>query len=348
MKNFRVLFALVLVALLGVGAYAWFSKERKARSSDHVADGESANDGVLAVYKQLERAAQTGDGNLHVSLMSQKKIEEAKNTQLLEQLRQGFPPDPSVRYEVRGVKTRGNHAAILGKIVSSNGPPQYHLVKFILANGSWKIVEEGLNSKPMDPCALEAAVPPKDGAFARAGSPWHKVPYASENTKWFREDQIDWKLKATNDESFVYIRFESRVPLPATGTELPAADAKWPRGIPPSPDVMVIKTATGKQVSVVVGANPMTRATFDEAGRATSNRYFVQYSFSLRDAARETLFSDSTNDTFDPLIAVQDRLVDIRIPLKCLGPDTTSTDIGMSEANSLAKILPYALQRFSD
>ena len=130
--------------------------------------------------------------------MSQKKIEEAKNTQLLEQLRQGFPADPSVRYELRGMKTRGDHAAILGKIVSSNRPPQYHLVKFILENGSWKIVEEDLNSNPMDPSALEAAVPPQDGAFARAGSPWDKVPYASENTKWFKEDQIGWKLKAAN------------------------------------------------------------------------------------------------------------------------------------------------------
>jgi hypothetical protein len=129
-------------------------------------------------------------------------------------------------------------------------------------------------------------------------------------------------------ESETGIRFESRVPLPETGTELPADDAKSSKGIPPSPDVMVIKTATGKQFSVVVGANPMTRATFDEAGHAISNRYFIQYSFSLKDAARETLFSDSTNDTYDPLIAVQNRLVDMRIPLKCLGPDTTSTGIG--------------------
>jgi hypothetical protein len=58
---------------------AWFSKERKAGSSDRGADRDSANDGLLAVYKQLEKATQTGDGNLFLSLMSQKKIEEAKN-----------------------------------------------------------------------------------------------------------------------------------------------------------------------------------------------------------------------------------------------------------------------------
>jgi hypothetical protein len=346
--NFRLLFALILIAALGAGAYAWFSKQRTARTSDRLADGERANAGLLGVYKQLEKAAQTGDGNLFVSLMSQKKIDEARNTQLLERLRQGFPADPSVRYEVRGTKTRGDHAAILGKTVSSNAPPQYHLLKFILENGNWKLVEEGLNSEPIDPSALEAAIPPNDGAFVQAHSPWDRVPYASENTKWFKEDQINWKLKATNDESFVYIRFESKVPLPATGTELAAEDAKSSKNIPPTPDVMVIKTSTGKQFSVVVSDNPMTRATFDETGRAISNRYLVQYSFSLKDAARQTLFSDSTNETYDPLIAVHDQFVDIRVPLKCFGSDTTSTGIGMSEANSLAKILPYDLQRFSE
>jgi hypothetical protein len=345
MKNVRVPFVLVIVAVLGVGTYAWFSRDRKSRSSDHVADGETANDGVLAVYKQLEKATQTGNGNLFVSLMSQKKTEEAKNTQVLDQLRQGSPADPSVRYEVRGIKTRDDHAAILGKVISSNGPLQYHLVRFILENGSWKIAEERLDSDPIDPSVLEAAVPAQDGAFGRSGSPWDRVPYANENTKRFKEDQIDWKFKATNDESFVYIRFESRVPLAAAGTELTADEAKSSRS---TPDVMVIKTATGKQFFLVVGASPTTRGTFDEGGHAISNRYFVQYSFSLKDAARETLFSDSTNDMYEPLIATQNRFLDIRIPLKCLGPDTSSTDIEMSEANSVAKILPYALLRFSE
>ena len=226
MKTFQLSVVFVLAVVLGAGVYTWFSNEQKTSSSDHARESDSATACVLAVYKQLEKAMQTGDGNLYMSLISQKRLEKANNTKLLEQMRQGFPADPSVRYEVRGVKTKGDHAAILGKLNSNDRPPHYHSVKFILDSGSWKIVEVSLDSEPINPSALEAAVPPPEGAFGRTGSPWDKVPYASENTKWFKEDQIYWKFKGASDESFLYLRFESKVLLPATGTELSADDVK--------------------------------------------------------------------------------------------------------------------------
>ncbi|HXH50594.1 MAG TPA: hypothetical protein VNM47_14735 [Terriglobia bacterium] len=263
----------------------------------------------------------------------------------IQQLSKGFPPDPSVRYTLIGVRIRNDHAAVLGKITrSTSSAPQYYLGKLVLEKGAWKIAEDLLDQRPIDASALEAAIPPVGGAFSHSGSPWKKVPYAGINTKWFKENQIDWKLQATADESFLYIRFESKTPLPAPGTEIPRTDKA--EGIPPSPNVMVIRTAGGKNFSLVLSSNPMTRATFDEAGRATSNRFFVQYSFALKNPAGATLFSDSTRDTFDPLIAVQDRFLDPRLPLKCLSVETAGSSIEIKEANSLAKILPYQVATF--
>jgi len=60
---------------------------------------------VLATFKLLEKAVQTGDGNLYLSLQSQKKLEKT-DKQAQEQFRKGFAADPSVRYEALDVRTR--------------------------------------------------------------------------------------------------------------------------------------------------------------------------------------------------------------------------------------------------
>ncbi len=351
MKGSR-LGALVCVVLLAGAGYAWFLRagsgwrSRPAATPAHTE--ESSKDAVLAAYKQLEKAVQTGDANLYLSLQSQKKLAEA-DKQAQERFRQAFSADPSVRYEVLEVRSRGDVAAVLGKITdSSSAAPQYYLAKFVLENGSWRIVRDEVNAQPIDTSALEAAVPPKDGAFSRSGSPWNTVPYATANTKWFKEDQIDWKLQAVQDESYLYIRFEAKVPLPAPGTELPPENAKtFNTGAPAMPNVMMIKTAAGNQLGLQVANSPMTRATFDDTGRATSNRYFTEYSFMLRNAEHDALFSDGTSNSPDSLIAVRDRFLEVRLPLRALGVDAASSGIELSEANSLAKILPYQVTRVS-
>jgi hypothetical protein len=306
---------------------------------------DRSTDELIAAYKLLEKAVRTGDGNLYLSLQSQTKLDEA-GMQAQERFRAGFPADPSVRYEVIASKTRSDHAAVLGKVTYSGSiAPQYYLARFVLENGSWKIASDELNDKPIGAAALEAAVPAKDGAFTRANSPWDKVAYSTANTKWFKENEIVWKLQAIHDESFLYIRFGGKAELPRPGTEIPAA-AKL-TGIPPAPDVFVIRTASGSEFKLAVGANPLTRATFDETGRATSNRYFVEYSLSLRNAADQILFSSGTRDVFEPLIAARDRFLDLKIPLKSLGIAPESAGIEIREANSLAKILPYRVSRFA-
>ena len=328
----------------------WVTKARNGTPSDPsvalAGSNDSSRDAVLVAFKLLEKAEQTGDGALYVSVQSKRKQDEA-GKQAVQELAKAFPPDPSVHYELVDMRIRKDRAAVLGKIMrSSSTTPQYYLGEFVLENGSWKIGQDLLSQEPIDGAALEAAVPPSDGAFTRAGSPWNKVPYAADNTKWFKPEQIDWKLQATEDESFLYIRFEAKASLPVPGTEIPADDAKAFKGMPAAPNGMVIKTASGKEFHLVPGANPMTRATFDSTGRATSNRYFVQYSFSIENTGQDTLFSNSTKDSFNPLIVVQDRFFDVKIPLQALGASPANSAMEIRERNSLAKTLPYQVARF--
>lgn len=345
LKYARRLFAFVLIVMLWAAALVGHSKGQNAGHLAPATGDDASRDAVLDVFRSLEKAEQTGDGKLYLSVQSMEKLDEA-GKKFINQISKGFPADSSVRYELVGIRIRNNHAAVLGKITRSTSPaPKYYLGKLVLEKGAWKIAEALLNTVPIDASALEAAVPPAGGAFSRAGSPWSRIPYAAINAKWFKPNQVEWKLQATADESFVYIRFEARAPLPAPGTEIPRTDKA--KGIPPSPDVMVIRTASGKHFTLVLSSNPMTRATFDKTGHATSNRFFVQYSFVLRNTAGATLFSDGTRDTFDPLIAVHDRFLDLRLPLKCLSIKVPGSRIEIKEANSLAKILPYQVATFS-
>lgn len=334
-----------LMVMLGAPAYSWAAQGRNATHVVGSPRENSSRDAVVAVFRSLEKSEQTGDGKLYLSVQSRSKL-DAAGEKFIQEFSKGFPPDPSVRYTLMGVRIRNDHAAVLGKITRSTSPaPQYYLGKLVLEKGSWKIAEDLLDQEPIDASALEAAVPPEGGAFSRSGSPWSKVPYAAINAKWFKPSEVEWRLQATADESFVYIRFEARAPLPTPGAELPAKATL--KEIPPSPNVMVIRTANGKNFSLILSSNPMTRATFDEAGRATSNRFFVQYSFTVKNAAGATLFSGGTRDTFAPLIIVHDRFLDLRLPLKSLFVEGTGSGIEIREANSLAKILPYQVGRFS-
>jgi len=89
-------------------------------------NGTSQAEAILAAYKQIEQAVQTVNADLYLSLQSQKKLGERLNAGSQEQFRKIFRADPSVRYEVLGVRTRDDHGAVLGRITdSTNIPPQY-------------------------------------------------------------------------------------------------------------------------------------------------------------------------------------------------------------------------------
>lgn len=347
MKANRIILVFLLVSgVLAGGAYIWLTKSRHVGLEPSAHAEQSPEAAVLAAYKLLEKAVQTGDGTLYLSLQSQRKVDEVPNKAAYEEFWKNLPADPSVRYEAIGVRTGNDHAAVLGKIVG-NGALQFYLVKFVLEKGSWKIAEEETSEEPINISALEAAVPPKDGAFARSGSHWDKVSYATINTKWVKESSVDWRIQATKDESCLYIRFQGKAPLPAPGSEVAPEEARSLKGIPSMPDAMIIKVGASVEFELQVSDNPTSRATFDESGHATSNRYFMEYSLTLRNRERETLFSNGTNSSFSPLIVAQDQNLDVKLPLKSLGIGGASSDIEIRDANSPGKILPSSVNSFA-
>jgi hypothetical protein len=96
-----------------------------------------------------------------------------------------------------------------------------------------------------------------------------------------------------------------------------------------------------------------TRSTFDSNGKANSYRYFVAYSLWVTQPTRgvqigNTIFNSSLPSPFGGPITVQDRFLDIKIPLKALGwfgPPPTVVQI--REFNSVPQILPHQVSQFS-
>jgi hypothetical protein len=269
-----------------------------------------------------------------------------------------FPPDPGLHYVPLAAGADGSHGAVIARIDgSTRATGKYESVKFVLEEGSWKVDLESFDDSPLDPRGLYALVPPGEGAFARAGSPWAAIPYSVSNTQFFKENELDWKMQATQDESFLYVRFEAKTPLPAPRTEV-YKDKSRPgspvdTGAPSPPPAMKIKleeagaAAPNNQEFTFQASDVVrTRSTFDKNGKANSNRFFVVYALSLRGSSDATIFDANTDDTVARLVAVNDRVFDLKIPLKSLGAEGTSS-ITLQEANSFPKILPYQVGKFA-
>ena len=363
MNKRLAVFATTLMILLGAAIFIW-KQNTGIRAASHtpVSQADSVQrpeDAVIAAYRLLEKANREGDGALLLSLQSRETLVEMTDAQKAE-FPKRFPTDPGLQYVPLAVGASGSRGVVIGRMDgSARNTVKYEAVKFLLEDGAWKVVVESMSESPLDPRGLYALLPPADGAFMRAGSPWASIPYASSNTKFFKEHELDWKMQATQDESFLYIRFEAKAPLPAPRVEV-RADNTLPgkpvkSGAPPSPPVMKIKiseaaggqTAYGQTFSFQAGDVIQTRATFDEKGKANSNRFFVVYSLTVRDPADATIFDSNTDETFSHLVAVQDRFLELKIPLKSLGLNgKTSPAVTLEEANSLAKILPYQVVNF--
>jgi hypothetical protein len=348
--------------LLGSAIFIWKQKAGiRASSHTPVSQADSVQrpeDAVISTYRLLEKANREGDGALLLSLQSREALAKMSDAQKAE-FPKRFPAEPGLQYVPLAVGASSNHVVVIVRMDGSANSLKYEAVKFLLEDGVWRVDVESMSESPLDPRGLYALLPPADGAFLRAGSPWSSIPYANSNTKFFKEDQLDWKMQATQDESFLYIRFEAKAPLPAPQTEVPA-DSTAPgksvnSGAPSSPPVMKIKiseaaggqTANVQEFSFHASDVMQTRATFDEKGKANSNRFFVVYSLTVRDPAEATIFDSNTDETFSNLVAVQDRFLELKIPLKSLGLNgKTSPAVRLEEANSLAKILPYQVVHF--
>ncbi len=360
--NKRLAVVVTLLVMLAAIPIWKHNPRMRGASSTPVARADSVQrleDGVITAYRRLERAYREGDGALWLSLRSREAVAGMTNAQR-EEFPKRFPADPGLQYVPLAVGASGSRGVVIGRLDgSATNTVKYEAVKFALEEGAWKVDVESMSESPLDPRSLYALLPPADGAFARAGSPWARIPYADPNTK-FKEDERVWKMQATQDEAFLYIRFEAKTPLPAPGMEV-HADDRLPgtpvnSGAPAPPPVMTItisevaggQTAKGHEFSFQVGDVIKTRSTFDKHGKANSNRFFVIYSLTLRDpVADATIFDSNTDDTLSRLVAVQDRSLDVKIPLQSLGlPGKISPGLRLQEANSFAKILPYQVTIF--
>jgi hypothetical protein len=87
-------------------------------------------------------------------------------------------------------------------------------LEHVREGNAWKLAAEQYNDGPIDLAALYAMLPARGAAFSRGGSPWNSIAHAPVNTKRFPPDDLSWKLQATRDEEFVYVRLEASKPIP--------------------------------------------------------------------------------------------------------------------------------------
>jgi len=354
----RTILALILL-VCAVGGYFVWQRQMTAEgphSSLARADGaQRSQDAVLAAYQLRGKALREGDGALWLNLQSRETRDKMSPEQKAAMAR--FPAQPGAQFVALASAATSRQGAVIGRIDGSTQTFRYEVVKYALEDGGWKIVAESLSESPIDSRSLSAILPPADGAFTRGGSPWANVPYAELNTKRFKDSELEWRMRATSDESFLYVRWEAKVTLPASGAEMhanPAMKSSVTSGGPSSPPVMQIRvTGSGinpqaQDFSFQSSEVTQTKATFGEDGKATSNRFFVVYQLALRDHADEVIFDNDSEDTFTRLISPEERFLDVKIPLKSIGLDGKNpATIDLKEANSLSKILPYHVQPFS-
>jgi hypothetical protein len=273
---------------------------------------ERPEDQVLAVYAQLEKAVQTGDANhTFVGLWSREKRADA------EKLRAMIPPQPDVHYTSSKVLVQGDEAVLLGQY----GKDQYLSVRFVKEDGSWKVKDFAGNDKPYPPTSVYAMLPPPAGAFERAGSPWQNVAPALDKANAAKQG---WQLRATFDESFLYIRIESPTPMPAPGTEAEKPPMGWP--------TMKLGLSGVGEFVLHADANIGDQATFDEKGRANSHRKYVAYWLMLAHADKMVFQAWADNDP-NPLIHAGGNSLDVRVPLRTMGvTDAAHTKITIGDA----------------
>jgi len=156
-----------------------------------VRTGEQA---VLSAYKSMEEADRKGDGQLWLSLRGRKTV-EGMNQALRDAIRKGGRTRPNVQYLPLAVRAVRDRAVILGKVSDPDAKTeQYEAVQFAIEDGAWKVTSEQWGEKPFDPFVMYALLEPEDGAFARAGSRWKLIPYASPNPDIVKKDEVIWGI----------------------------------------------------------------------------------------------------------------------------------------------------------
>jgi hypothetical protein len=306
-------------------------------------------DAVLAVYRQMELAEQTGNADAWIALWSSKSDVHENASALKGMVR----ARPSIRYQATRVLVQKDAAGLIGQFAdrsAGQGSDQYLSMRFIRESDGWKILGESFSNVAIDPDSLYALVPPPDGLFAQAGSPWQNVSRATGNTQYYRPEQLRWKLQATYDPTYLYIRIEAASALPSPATEVQGTFPNFIRsGVARDWPIMKIRVLGGTPREYTFDAADQIedKAAFDDQGKATSHRHFVVYALTLW-KGDHVVFAASTGFTASPLISVGDRFIDMRIPLKTLGIEKSTQTIEIRDANGpVGMFAPYAVKLFT-
>jgi hypothetical protein len=303
---------------------------------------------VLATYQKMEDADRRGDGALWLALRDRATL-AAMDDKVKDAIRKGGRSRPNVRYEALATQAIGARSVILGKVTDPDANTvQYAAILFVLQEGEWKVAQEQLGEKQFDPFVLYAMLEPAEGLFSRDGSPWKSIPYAASNADVVRGDDIVWKVQATQDESFLYLRFEATQPLPAPGAKLRPEVAKTGRtGGPAAPPPMRIKTAGPNQYAISVNSLVSAAPSFDSKGRPSGDKFTVAYTLSVKNGDDEVFSTTISENSHNFLVTVHERFIDVRIPVAGLGDPAPKPAIDLEEADPVIRILPLHVQPYS-
>lgn len=272
---------------------------------------QNPEDQVLAVYRQMEKAEQSGDANTWVGLWSR---ESASNA---EKMRPYLRPRPNAHYTSSKTFVQGDEAALLGQIDKD----QFLSMRLVKEDGRWKIKDQVWSDKPFHADSVYAMIPPAAGAFERAGAPWQSVAAAFGTAETARRG---WQVRGTYDESCLYVRVESSTTIPAPGSQTDTPPMGWP--------VMKVAVSGVGEFVLHATANIGDQASFDENGRANSHRHYVSYWLML-ERADQMIFQATAGLHPDPLVQAGDHSFDVRIPLRTMGvADASRTKITIGDA----------------
>jgi hypothetical protein len=313
--------------------------------------------GVLMVYRQMEQADRRGDGRLWFSLRDRKTL-DSMDAKVKDMILQSGRARPSVQYDALAVRVHGTQAVLAGRVTDSQGgTTQYAAVLFTIEGQRWKVAREQWSDRPFDPFVLSAWLPPQDGAFLRDGPPWKGIAYATLNTQVLAKLEMPWKIQATIDETFLYIRFEANAQLLAPGSRLgPLAGRTGTAGGPPSPPSMRVKILPASEPPVtdpdfVVSVTDLvsTHRGFNAIDRAESNYYSVAYSLLVQNGTGDEIFESTIGENVDStLLDVADRFIDVKLPLSGLGIENPPKDqVEMEEAGSVFRVLPFKVKPYT-
>lgn len=274
-------------------------------------EAQRPEDQVLAVYKQMEKAVQSGDAKTFIGLWSRESASEA------EKMGPQLHPRPDLHYTSSKVFVQGDEAVLLGQY----GKDEFWNMRFVKEDGRWKIKNFAGGDKAYPAESVYAMIPPAAGAFERAGAPWQNVAPAFDKADAAKHG---FQVRAAYDESFLYIRIESSTPMPAPGSPAEKPPMGWP--------VMKVDVSGVGEFVLHATANIGDQATFDESGRANSHRHYVAYWLML-ERADQMIFQAWADLHPDPLIQARDHFLDVRVPLRTMGvADAKHTKITIGDA----------------